>query len=113
MKKAKIGPCALFLIISLTGTVLFILTMILGKGSAASWIVMENTFDNSFTDHFRHIAFASVMKHFYFNTLDATFPPFAYLLYYLLWRMNPQTYGVSDWQICRDTTYNIMIFMAL
>lgn len=112
MKKAKIGPCALFLIISLAGTALFTLTMIVGKGTGAAWIVMENTFDNFFTDHFRHIAFASDMQHFYFNTLDATFPPFAYLLYYLLWRMNPQTWGVSDWQICRDTTYNIIIFMA-
>ncbi|MBQ6575485.1 MAG: hypothetical protein IJL90_05195, partial [Lachnospiraceae bacterium] len=109
MKKAEFGPFSLFLIISFAGTLLFFITLIASGSDAASWIVMENSFDNTFTDHFRHIAFASDMKHFYFNTNDATFPPFAYLIYHVLWRMNPYTYGVSDWKIARDTTYNIVI----
>lgn len=113
MKKAEVGPFSLFLIISFAGTLLFFITLIASGSDAASWIVMENSFDNTFTDHFRHIAFASDMKHFYFNTNDATFPPFAYLIYHVLWRMNPYTYGVSDWKIARDTTYNIVIFTAL
>ena len=103
----------LFMAISLAGTVLFILVMIIGKGFGAQWLVMENTFDFSFTDHFRHIAFASDMKHFYFNTNDATFPPFAYLMYYILYRINPQSWGVGDWKICRDYRYNIIVFIAL
>ena len=113
MKKKAIKNSDLFLIISLTGTILFLLTMIIGKGLGASWIVMENNFDFSFTDHFRHIAFASDMEHFYFNTNDATFPPFAYLLYYLLYRMNPSEWGVGDWKECRDYQYNIIIFIGL
>ncbi len=113
MKNSLQKPINLFLIVSLTGTVLFILVMIIGKGLGAEWIVMENNFENFFTDHFRHIAFASDMQHFYFNTNDATFPPFAYLLYYLLYRINPSEWGVYDWKICRDYRYNIIVFIAL
>ena len=53
------------------------------------------------------------MKHFYFNTIDATFPPFAYLLYYLLYRINPDSWGVYEWKVCRDYRYNIIVFIAL
>ena len=113
MKKNLLKPVNLFLTVSLSGTILFILVMIMGWGLGAEWIVMENNFDNTFTDHFRHIAFASDMKHFYFNTNDATFPPFAYLLYYLLYRINPDSWGVYDWKICRDYRYNIIVFIAL
>ena len=113
MKKNLSKPIDLFLTVSFTGTILFIFTMIIGKGLGAEWIVMENSFDNSFTDHFRHIAFASDMKHFYFNTIDATFPPFAYLLYYLLYRINPDSWGVYEWKVCRDYRYNIIVFIAL
>ena len=113
MKRNLFKPLDLFLTVSFTGTVLFIMIMIIGKGLGAEWIVMENNFDNSFTDHFRHIAFASDMKHFYFNTNDATFPPFAYLIYYILYRINPQSWGVNDWKICRDYKYNIMVFISL
>ncbi len=113
MKKDRMESIDLFLMISLAGTVLFLLIMIIGKGFGAEWIVMENNFDNTFTDHFRHIAFASDMKHFYFNTNDATFPPFAYLLYYLLYRINPQSWAVNEWKSARNYTYNIVVLTAL
>ncbi len=113
MNNDRNKPINLFLSVSLAGTILFLITMIAGKGLGAEWIVMENNFDNTFTDHFRHIAFASDMEHFYFNTNDATFPPFAYLLYYLLYRINPQEWGVNDWKLCRDYSYNIVVITAL
>lgn len=113
MNNSKIKATDLFLAVSLLGTVLFVLVMIIGRGYGAEWIVMENNFDNSFTDHFRHIVFASDMEHFYFNTNDATFPPFAYLLYHILYRINPGSWEVGEWKICRDMSYNIMIFIAL
>ncbi len=109
----KIQPINLFLTVSFGGTLLFLLIMIIGRGYGAGWIVMENSFDNSFTDHFRHIAFASDMQHFYFNTNDATFPPFAYLLYYLLYRINPREWAVNEWKACRDYTYNIVVLTGL
>ena len=81
MKKNKISAVNLFLIISFTGTFIYLLILLLSKGQVASWLAMENNFDYSFIDHFRHIGYASDIKNFYFNTQDATFPPFAYLLY--------------------------------
>ncbi len=113
MKDKQLKPIDLFLTVSFFGIILFILVLIIGRGLGAEWIVMENTFDYSFTDHFRHIAFASDMEHFYFNTNDATFPPFAYLLYYILYRINPSSWGVNDWKICRDYRYNVIVFIAL
>lgn len=113
MKKNKINSLDLFLMISLGFTTLYLLVLIIGKGLGAEWLVMENNFDYSFTDHFRHIAFASDMKHFYFNTYDATFPAFAYLLYYLLWRINPNSWDVSQWRECKDYQYNILVYVML
>ncbi|MCR5107046.1 MAG: DUF2029 domain-containing protein [Lachnospiraceae bacterium] len=113
MKSKKINSFDLFLIISLAGELLYLIILLLSGENVAAWLAMENNFDYSFTDHFRHIAFASDMKHFYFNTQDATFPPFAYMLYYLLYKINPGTFGVQDWKIVRDYKYNMLIFIML
>ena len=113
MKKNRLDSYTLFLTISLTGTVIFLLVLLLTGGQGASWLAMENNFDNFLTDHFRHIAFASDMQHFYFNTIDATFPPFAYLLYYLLYRINPYSWTVSEWKECRDYQYNPLTYLML
>ncbi|MCR5109069.1 MAG: hypothetical protein K6B28_13020, partial [Lachnospiraceae bacterium] len=113
MKNKKINSFELFLIISLAGEFLYFIILLFSGEKVAAWLAMENNFDYSFTDHFRHIAFASDMKHFYFNTQDATFPPFAYMLYYLLYKINPGTFGVKDWKIVRDYKYNMLIFIML
>jgi len=113
MKKNKISAVNLFLIISFTGTFIYLLILLLSKGQVASWLAMENNFDYSFIDHFRHIGYASDIKNFYFNTQDATFPPFAYLLYYLLYRINPDLWGVNDWKVCRDYQYNMLVYIIL
>jgi len=112
-EKTQLKSLDLFLIISFACTLLFMLVVIIGKGYGANWIVMENNFDYSFTDHFRHIAFASDMKNFYFNTYDATFPAFAYIIYYLLYRINPYNWDVTQWKECRDYQYNIMVYLML
>lgn len=105
----------LFLIISLSCTAAFLTLLIATKGDAARWLVMENDFDYSFTDHFRHIAFASDRTHFYFNTYDATFPAFAYLFYYLLVLINPPAipWDVNGWTEARDYNYNLLVYIML
>ena len=105
----------LFLIISLACTAVFILLVVITGGDAARWLAMENDFDFSYTDHFRHIAFASDMEHFYFNTYDATFPAFAYLLYYLLVLVDPPAapWDVNGWRDARDFQYNMLIYIML
>ncbi len=113
MKRSRINSLDLFLIVSLGFTALYLLVLVIGKGYGAEWLVMENNFDYSFTDHFRHIAYTSDMKNFYFNTYDATFPAFAYLLYYLLWRINPNMWDVNGWKECRDYQYNVLVYVML
>ncbi len=113
MKKRSPDAYTVFLIISFTGTIVFILVLLATGGYGARWLAMENNFDNFLTDHFRHIAFASDMQHFYFNTLDATFPPFAYLLYYLLYRINPYSWAVNEWKESRDYQYNPLVYLML
>ena len=113
MKKAGTDAYSLFLKISFAGTILYLTVLLITGGYGAAWLAMENNFDNFLTDHFRHIAFASDMQHFYFNTNDATFPPFAYLLYYLLYRINPNSWAVNQWKECRDYQYNPLVYLML
>ena len=115
MSIAGLKRTDLFIIISLTFTVLFMLLLIATKGDAAKWLVMENNFDFSFTDHFRHIAFVSDRTQFYFNTYDATFPAFAYLLYYLLVLINPPetAWDVNGWKDARDHGFNLLVYIML
>ena len=113
MKRNRVDNYTLFLIISFSGTILFLLILLITGGNGARWLAMENNFDNFLTDHFRHIAFSSDMQHFYFNTMDATFPPFAYLLYYLLYRINPHAFKVNEWRECRDYQYNPLVYLML
>ena len=105
----------LFLVISLGCAFIFCIMVILTKGDAARWLAMENDFDYSYTDHFRHIAFASDMQHFYFNTYDATFPAFAYLLYHLLVLINPPEapWDVNGWREAMGYQYNMLVYIIL
>ncbi|MCR5747746.1 MAG: DUF2029 domain-containing protein, partial [Lachnospiraceae bacterium] len=101
--------------ISITCTILFAVLLIITNGDAMQWLVMENNFDYSFTDYFRHVGFTSDMQHFYLNTKEAPFPPFAYLLYYFLYRLNPRDtiFDVEAWEEVRDYRYNMLIFVMV
>ena len=101
--------------ISLICSAAFIVLVIVTGGDAARWLAMENDFDYSYTDHFRHIAFASDMEHFYFNTYDATFPAFAYLLYHLLVLADPPEipWDVNGWRDAMGFQYNMLIYIML
>ena len=101
--------------ISLICSAAFIVLVIVTGGDAARWLAMENDFDYSYTDHFRHIAFASDMEHFYFNTYDATFPAFAYLLYHLLVLADPpeSPWDVNGWRDAMGFQYNMLIYIML
>ena len=115
MKQIKLKPIDLFLLISLGGTFLFIVLLIATRGEAMRWLIMENNFDYSFTDYFRHVGFTSDMKHFYLNTKEAPFPPFAYLLYFILYRLDPtnETWDVEAWETVRDYRFNMLIYVML
>ena len=103
----------LFLIVSYAGIVFFIMTLIIGRGYGADWLIVDDGYGHSFSDHFKHIVYASDLKNLYFNTGDAAFPPFAYLLYRILYRVNPGSWGVDDWKQCLSQGNNMLILIGL
>ena len=115
MRLKKMRRLDIFITISLSCTIVFLFLLIITGGDIATWLVMENNYDSTFTDHFRHVCFASDMEHFYFNTIDATFPPFAYLLYHLLVMINPpeQPWGILDWDAVIAYKYNMLVYIML
>ncbi|HAV01034.1 MAG TPA: hypothetical protein DCW47_07590 [Lachnospiraceae bacterium] len=115
MRLKKMKRLDIFITISLSCTIVFLFLLIITGGDIATWLVMENNYDSTFTDHFRHVCFASDMEHFYFNTIDATFPPFAYLLYHLLVMINPpeQPWGILDWDAVIAYKYNMLVYIML
>lgn len=105
----------LFIIISLACTAVFLIMLIVTKGDVAVWLAIENYFDGAYTDYFRHICYVSDIKNFYFNTNDAPFPPFAYLLYYLLVMINPpeEPWELMDWDNVMAYRYNMLVYIML
>lgn len=113
MKFSKDNPMFRFLIISYTGIVLFVLIAVLGHGFGLNWLIVDDEYGHAFADHFKHIVYASDLKNLYFNSGDAAFPPFAYLLYRILYIVNPGSWGVDDWKQCMNYGTNMIIFIAL
>ncbi len=115
MTGMKIKKIDLFIIISLSCTAVFLIMLIVTKGAAAEWLAIGNYFDGAYTDYFRQICYVSDLKNFYFTTNDAPFPPFAYMLYYLLLKLNPpeEPWEIMAWDDVMGFRYNMLIFIML
>lgn len=113
MRCVKEKPLSRFLFMSYIGIVLFVFVTIIGNGLGTNWLVVDDEYGHTFSDHFKHIVYASDLKQLYFNTGDAAFPPFAYLLYRLLFLINPGSWGVDDWKLCMNQGINLLVFFAL
>lgn len=59
MKLSKDNSMFRFLLISYLGIVLFILIVIARNGFGLSWLVADDGYGHSFSDHFKHIVYAS------------------------------------------------------
>lgn len=89
MKKiySKIQMIDVFLIISLGITGLCFLLNIRNHGGYFLCSVMDA--ESSFSDFFYHIAGSSDPAHMYMTDSRFCFPPLAYCMYWLLWRVHP------------------------
>lgn len=103
----------IYLAVAYTGIILFVLATVTGGGFGQDWLVVDDGYGHSYSDHFRHVVYSSDLKNLYFNTADAAFPPFAYLLYRILYRIYPGSWGVDDWKLCMAQGNNMLIFIAL
>lgn len=115
MKTAKLRKIDIYIIISLACTTVFLIMLIVTKGAIAKWLAMEESFGGAYTDHFRCICYVSDIKHFYFKTTDASFPPFAFLLYYLLVLINPpeEPWDLMAWDDVMWYRYNMLVYIML
>lgn len=121
LKKINLKPIDLFLIVSLGITLLFILFNITTKGMLFKECVMDSPF--LFSDYFYHLAGSTDDVNVYSYGPPYAFPPFAYLIYYLLWSFNPyrDSGGITNWQNYRSADnalvvfviYNMLIMMIL
>lgn len=92
-KIKKIEALDVFLIVSLGISFLFLVGNAFWDGQYFKELVMDSTF--LFSDFFYHIAGSSDTSTMYFYGDPYSFPPFCYLMYTLLWSLNPYKDGES------------------
>ena len=105
----------LYLIISLLGIVLFFL-IVPFKHDIMKWLVMEHNFKYTFSDYFRQIIYSTNLSQVYLITNDTPFPPFAYIMFHLLWKLNPIKYNSITYAslvLCRNNSINLIIFFVI
>lgn len=70
---------------------------------------------HEFGDYFFHTMFASAKENCYAVSVDACFPPLAYIFYYFLYRSAPylEEDGTYVWQNYKNTDYALLVFLAV
>lgn len=122
--KSAIQKCTtldLFLLLSLTVSGAFVVVNIATDGAMFNACVMNNTFQ--FSDYYYHIAGASIRETMYAELPTCCFPPLAYCMYWVLWKMSPYNdYAKQpDWRYFRDfqnsrtffLLYNVLVIVLL
>ena len=108
----KAHPEYLFFFMSAAGLTGFLVLVFL-YGNGFSWVTMSGTPDWALSDFSRHILFASNLSHVYEAGSVASFPPLAYLLFYLLYRMNPVPVSEYSWFANTNAPYVMTMYMML
>lgn len=100
-----------FLMISLGISVLFLIGNALNGGYFFDQLVMDSTF--LFSDFFYHIAGSSDTASMYFYGDPYSFPPFCYLMYTILWSLNPykDSESILYWKNYRDYDNMLVVFV--
>ena len=91
-KLNQLSPFDIFLLVSISISTLFILAAIF-TSKYFDALVMDSSF--LFSDYFYHIAGSSDTANMYSYGDPYSFPPFAYLMYSLLWNLTPYKDGES------------------
>lgn len=89
-RKKFITPGHLFILISISGILIFFILSFFYGNSIVTWLVQENNPSEVFCDYFMHLRGVRDPQNVY-STMDndaGCFPPLAYVMYYLLYRIN-------------------------
>lgn len=109
IKKAEILD--IFLIVSLGISALFLIGNAINGGYFWDRLVMDSTF--LFSDFFYHIAGSSNTSIMYYYGDPYSFPPFCYLMYTVLWSLNPykDSESIMNWRNYRDYDNMLVVFV--
>ena len=110
-RNVQLKAIDIFLIVSLGITSLFIIFNIYTEGMLFEKCVMSSSF--LFSDYFYHIAGSSDTSIMYSYGDPYSFPPFAYLMYSLLWSLNPykDSESILNWQNYRNADNALVVFV--
>ena len=83
----------LFVLLSLSGSLLFFLYAFFAGAAAFDWAAMESNGNLQFCDYFMHIAFVADRTNLYSRATGPAgcFPPLAYIMYYFLFKITMST----------------------
>lgn len=107
----KIQILDVFLVVSLGISLCFLVGNALKQGEYFKKLVMDSTF--LFSDFFYHIAGSSDTAIMYSYGDPYSFPPFCYLMYILLWSLNPykDSESILNWQNYRQYDNMLVVFV--
>lgn len=110
-KFKKIEAMDVFLVFSLSISLLFVVGNALNRGQYFEKLVMDSTF--LFSDFFYHIAGSSDTSIMYSYGDPYSFPPFCYLMYTVLWSLNPykDSESILNWRNYREYDNMLVVFV--
>lgn len=108
-KMLHFKPIDVFLLVSISITITFVILNIYTNGALFSKCVMSSSF--LFSDYFYHIAGSSNTSIMYAYGDPYSFPPFAYFMYSLLWSLNPysDSESILNWQSYRNADNALLV----
>ena len=110
-KIRKIQILDIFLMVSLGISLSFLIGNALNKGEYFQKLVMDSSF--LFSDFFYHIAGSSDTSIMYSYGDPYSFPPFCYLMYTVLWSLNPykDSESILNWKNYRQYDNMLVVFV--
>lgn len=109
--REKLTPINVFLGTSLFGILVFFVLLAVKGPILMEWIMIGNNSDWALMDYFRHVSFGQNLKEVYLYS-SACFPPFAYLIYHLLFRFTSYApFEGDNWWLMLLEPWQLIIFL--
>lgn len=107
----NLSPLDLFLFISLTITGCFFIANWIKDGGVLKQCVLS-AYDE-FSDYFMHVVACADRKNLYSLSESFCFPPLAYCMYLLLWKMNPLSGNdILEWRDFKQSDNALFVFVT-
>lgn len=107
----KVSPLTLYLIVSITGILLFFCTAYFKGSPVFKWLAMENNSDWAMSDYFRHLLFARDRATVYDHGDNACFPPLAYVFYYVYGKISTAGEEINNFIVLSQMPYQLLMYV--